>query len=269
MKKIIIFGILILVITLIWGFFVEPNIIQVEKISLEIKNLPPAFQGVKLVHLSDFHSKNFGEKEKKTLEILNKLNPDFVFLTGDIVDWKTRDLESCQDFWQEISRNYEGKVFGVYGNHDHRNPKFKNLKNLLNKSGIEILENELRKIKKDNEFIYLIGVDDPHLGFDNIEKAIEGVENNAPKILLAHSPEVFRKVKDKNIDLVLVGHTHGCQINFTILCNLILPLKYDKKYKRGLFEENSTYLYVNRGVGNTFLPIRINSFPEITLIELR
>ena len=269
MRLKIIFGILILIILgAAWISFVEPNMIKLEKFELKIKNLPAVFKGIKIVHLSDFHSKDFGKKERKTLEILNQLNPDFIFITGDIVDWKTRDFISCQDFWKELAINYEGKIFGVFGNHEHQNPKLKILKEILKESKIEILENESIILRRNEDFIYLIGVDDPHLGFDNIEKAMVGVEDERPKILLAHSPEIFRKVKDKNIDLVLTGHTHGSQINFPILDWLILPLKYDKQYKRGLFEENSTYLYVNRGIGTTFLPIRFNSFPEVTLITL-
>ncbi len=268
MKKIIFFCFGVLVLTFFWGVFIEPEMIKLERVSVKIKNLPPSFKNLKILHLSDLHSKNFGKKERKILEILSQLNVDFIFITGDIVDWETRDLKSCQKFWKELSKNYQGKVFAVFGNHDHRNKNFKTLKKLLKESGIEILNNESKKIKKDESFIYLVGVDDPHLGYDNIEKAMENVKKeNFPKILLAHSPEIFRKVKEKNFDLILVGHTHGCQIAIPIFCDLILPLKYDKKYKRGLFKENSTYMYVNRGIGETFLPIRINSFPEMTIIE--
>jgi len=270
MKTKIIFGILFSVILLgIWSFFVEPKIIKIEEVSIEIKNLPSSFKEIKIVHLSDFHSKNFGEREKKVLENLKQLNPDFIFITGDFVEWTTRDLNSCQYFWKELSKNYPKRIFGVLGNHEHRHPKFKIIKNLLAESGIEILDNKTKKIKKNEDFIYLIGVDDPHEGYDNIEKAMEGIKNENPKILLAHSPEIFRKVKDKNIDLILVGHTHGGQINIPFIINFFLPLKYDKKYKSGLFKENSTYLYVNRGIGTTVLPIRLNAPPEITLIELK
>ena len=263
------FLIFFLILAGIWGVFVEPRQIRVEKFSLKIKNLPPSFKNLKILHLSDFHSKKFGQKEKKVLEILNQLNPDFIFITGDIVDWTTRDFEGSQKFWKELSKNYESRIFGVYGNHDHRNKNFRDLNIFLKESKIEILNNESRKIERGKDYIYLIGVADPHLGYDDIEKAMKGIEGNAPKILLAHSPEIFRKINEKDIDLVLVGHTHGGQINIPIFADLILPLKYDKKYKSGLFKENSIYLYVNRGTGETILPIRINAFPEVTLIELK
>jgi len=258
-----------LILSGVWGFFIEPNCIKVEKLFLKAKNLPLSFQGLKILHLSDIHFKKFDRKEKKVLEILNRLNPDFIFITGDIIDEKTRDFESCRKFLEELSRNRQGKIYGVYGNHEHRNKRFGTLADLLRENKIEILDNESKKIEKNGEFFYLIGVNDPYSGHDDIEKAMEGVENNSFKILLAHSPEIFRKAKDKNINLVLVGHTHGAQVNLPFLSYFILPLKYDKKYKRGLFLEKSTYLYVNRGIGETFLPIRLNAFPEITLIELK
>ena len=270
MKKKIIVGVLFFIILLgFWSFFVEPKIIKIEKASIEIRNLPPSFKGTKIAHLSDLHSKNFGEREREVLELLNQIKPDFIFLTGDFVDWRTQDLKSCQNFWKKLSENHPEKIFGVLGNHDHHHPKFKIIRNLLKESGIEILENETKKIEKNGDFIYFIGVDDPHEGYDNIEKAMAGIETEIPKILLAHSPEIFRKVKEKSIDLVLVGHTHGGQINIPFITNLFMPLKYDKKYKSGFFEENSTLLYVNRGIGTTFLPIRFNASPEITLIELQ
>jgi len=240
---------------------------------LEIKGLPSFFIGTKIALLTDIHSKNYGEKEKKILKILNQLNPDFIFLAGDIVDWSAKNLTSCQKFWKELNKNHYGKVFAVYGNHEHLNPRFKTFNKLFRETEIEVLNNQTKKIEKNKKFVYLIGVDDPHLGYDNLNKAMEEIDadDQNPKILLSHSPEIFRAVKNSNkkIDLVLAGHTHGAQVNIPFLSDLILPLKYDKKYKAGLFKENSTYLYVSRGIGNSGLEIRFNSFPEITLIEIR
>jgi len=251
-----------------WSFFVEPRRIKIENIRIKIKNLSRSFQGIKIVQLSDLHSKDFGEKEKKSLEILAQLKPDFIFITGDFIDWKTSNLKSCQEFWKEISKNYPNKVFGVFGNHENHHPKSKTIKNLLTDSGVKIINNESVILRKNEDFIYLVGVDDPHENHDDIIKAMEQVENDAPKIMLAHSPEIFRRVKGQNIDLILTGHTHAGQINTPFITNLFLPVKYDRKYKSGLFKEDSTYLYVNRGVGTTLLPFRFNAPPEITLIEL-
>ncbi|MBI4653341.1 metallophosphoesterase [Candidatus Kuenenbacteria bacterium] len=277
----------------LWSFFIEPNIIEVEKISIKIENLPISFKGTKIIQLSDFHSKKFGKKEKKVLQILNDLKPDFIFITGDVIDWKTKNFKEIQKFWLELSKKFEGKIFAIYGNHDYWNRDFKIFDILFKESKIKILNNQSEKIKKGEDFIYLIGISEPCPNFDglnynnfrkicydklqkiyhnNLQIIFKGVgDEKIPKILLAHSPEIFREVKNfsSKIDLTLVGHTHGGQINIPFLANLILPVKYDKKYKEGLFKEDSKYLYVNRGVGESGLPIRFNSFPEITLIELK
>jgi len=252
----------------IWGFLIEPNAIKIENVSFEIKDLPSNFEDIKIVQLSDLHSRSFGKREEKVLEILSKIQPDFIFITGDIVDWTTKDIDSCQIFWQELSRNYQGRIFGVYGNHEHKNPRFNKVKAQIEESGIHILNNEARDIHIGEDTLCLIGVDDPHLGFDDINQAMAQTGKScALKILLAHSPEVFRNVKEMDIDLVLVGHTHGGQINIPFVVDFFLPLNYDKKYKEGMFYEDPTYLYVNRGIGTTFLPLRFNAPPEITLIR--
>jgi len=177
------------------------------------------------------------------------------------VDRRTHDLDDCQKFWEGFAEQHPGKVFGVLGNHEYRHPETDEIISRLEKSGIQLLNNE----SVEREDLILAGVKSPHLNRDNVDQALD----ERVDILLAHSPEIFRKVKDKNVGLVLVGHTHSGQINIPLLRWLVLPLKYGKKYREGLFEEQDTYMYVNRGVGTTLLPIRFNAPPEIGLIKLR
>lgn len=271
-KKIfLILAFLIFVISLFYySFIFEPHNIQIEKISIEIENLPEEFEGTKIVHLTDFHSKNFGEREKRVLEILKNLNPDFVFITGDLIDHSTKDLNSCQEFWQELGNQHQGKVFGVLGNHEHwlGSPDVVAIKKLLEKSGISILNNENRKIFQDNNYIYLLGVDDPDSEKDDLSKAIIDTEENIPKILLAHSPDIIDNLRKEKVDLILTGHTHGGQVIIPFIKPFWIPTKNRGKYASGLFEVNDTLLYVNRGIGTAALPIRFNCPPEITVIEL-
>lgn len=260
--------VILIVLFCFWGFLIEPNIIKVERLTIRIKNLPNSFNNLKIVHLTDTHLTNFGKKEKKVINIVSRLKPDLIVITGDIIDERTRDLKPCRLFFEGLSKNYQGKIFAVYGNHDHLTKKFEGLGNVLKENGVCVLDNESRKLCKGKDFIYLIGVDDPYLGYDDIDKATNGLEKNRIKILLAHSPDIHKGAKDKNISLILVGHAHGCQVNIPFLCNLFLPLRYSKKYKMGLFKSGSTYMYVNRGIGEVIAPVRINSFPEIGLIKL-
>lgn len=253
-----------------YSMIFEPNNIQIERQIITLENLPQSFDGVKIVQLSDFHSLWFGPRERKVLETLEELNPDFIFITGDFVDPITklvtdRDLSSVKVFWQKLGEKYKNRIFGVLGNHDN-----KIVKNYLEESKITILDNENKKLFFGNNFIYLIGVDDPWTGRDDLPKAMKKVEEDQPKILLAHGPEIIGKLKSKKIDLVLVGHTHGGQVNIPFLGRLIQPLfGYGRLYIKGLFKIENTILYVNRGIGTSFFPIRFYCQPEITLIELR
>ena len=254
----------------------EPNNLQIEREVITIQNLPQEFKGAKIVHLTDFHSYWFGPREKRVLEIIEKLNPDFVFITGDFVDLTTksvtdRNLSSVRVFWQELGERYRDRVFAVLGNHDY-DIEIKRVGDILGISGIEILSNENKRIFINNEFIYLIGVDDPRTNRDNLEKAMREIQEDRPKILLAHSPDIISEAAGRRIDLVLVGDTQGGQVNIPFLDRFLRYLKplteYGRKYISGLFKIDSTYLYVNRGVGTSMLPIRFNCPPEITLIEL-
>ena len=262
-------------VTLSWYSFVfEPNNIQIEKINIEMTNLPESFDGTKIVHLTDFHSYGFNKREKKVLEMVDGLNPDFVFITGDFVDRKTKEINSVQEFWQELGNKYQGKIFGVLGNHEYgnKNADSDSLEELLEESGIVILDNENQKIFQDDEYIYLIGVDDPDTGNDDLKKATVGTEKGIPKILLAHSPDIINdldSLKEEEIDLILAGHTHGGQIGIPFVRPFWVPTKNHGKYTSGLFIFDNVHLYVNRGVGLSVLPIRFNCPPEITVIELQ
>lgn len=251
----------------LWGFLIEPNLVITERIIID--NAPDFLKDQKMVQISDLHLREFGYREKKVLKILDNLNPDFIFITGDIVDWSTANLQVLEQFLQGLPAGCKNRIFAVWGNHDHRNNKFRAIKNILAENGIIVLNNESEKINIGENSFYLIGVDDPHSYYDDVESATAGVPDDSYNILLAHSPEIFRKLAGRDIDLALAGHTHGCQAGLPFICDLFLPVDYDKKYKKGLFWENSTYLYINRGIGLTFMPFRMNSLPEVTLINFK
>lgn len=262
----------ILFLVLIWySFIFEPYNFKVEKIAVNIKNLPSAFERVKIVQLSDMHSKRFGYKEKAVFSIVNKLNPDYIFLTGDIIDYETRSLDLCQPFWQVLGEKYQNRIFGVFGNHLHQNIRINvhEFRSVLEKCGITVLVNKNTRLQKGNNFIYLIGVDDPRTKHHDLKKAMHGVENNSVKILLAHCSDIMEELKQEQVDLILSGHTHGGQVKFPFIRPFWNPTIYRGRYNNGLFEIKGMSLYVSRGIGTDVLPIRFNASPEITLLELK
>ncbi|MDA2922985.1 metallophosphoesterase [Patescibacteria group bacterium AH-259-L07] len=261
----------ILIILLWYSVIFEPYHFKIENVVIKIKNLPRSFEGTKIIQLSDIHTKRFGRKEKAVLRIIQKLKPDYVVITGDLIDRKTKHLELCKPFWQEIGRLYQNRIFATFGNHLHanKNVNVHEFENILQQCGIDVLVNESRKLERDGEYIYLVGVDDPRTKHHNLKKALQQVEDAAVTILLAHSAEIMEDVSENQVDLILSGHSHGGQVKFPFIRPFWDPTIYHGKYNRGLFKIKDYTLYVNRGIGTSLLPIRFNSSPEITVFELR
>jgi uncharacterized protein len=265
MKKLL-FNLSLLIIVALFSFWmvvVEPNFIKTTHLEIGLKNVSESAQKLKIAQISDIHFKSFNTVPRKVTEELMRIKPDYLFITGDIVNWDLNKLDDLKDFLAKLSNNENVKIFGVFGNHEYLSKKFDSIKKILLDSKIRFLNNEAIMLP---EGINLIGLDDPHLNLSDIS-VLDKIDKTLPSIILAHSPEIFRDIKTENA-LVLTGHTHGGQVNIPILSNQFLPLNRDRQYKKGLFEENNKYLYVNRGLGTTFLPIRLNSFPEITIFTL-
>lgn len=259
----------LIIILAVYSIIVEPNfMIKTNVISLKFQKLPKAFDGYKIVQISDLHFGIFHLPIRNDLviNIISKIRPNLIVITGDLVS----NIGSAKDAIRFIKRlTFISNVVIVFGNWDHISG-FTSYKETLQKlSKVFVLENSHIVVTKNDERIYIIGVDDPHLGFDNLTKALSKVPNQAFKILLAHSPQIIDKAKGK-VDLILTGHTHGGQVVIPLIGPLFVPLpsKY-RKYVAGLFEIQGTYLYVNRGIGTNILPIRFNCPPEITVIILR
>ncbi len=246
----------------VYCFLIEPNRIKKEEIIVPLKNVSRELRNRTFVQISDVHFKRNSFKTKKLLKILDEIRPDYLFITGDLIGRKASNLKEFRIFVSGLRNRSRNLPIMVLGNHEHKNPKLKEFLKIIEESGIKVLRNE-KEILEDN--IILVGIDDPHTHHDDVSKVLP-LSENYPKIILAHSPEIFRKLNLKNA-LILCGHTHGGQADIPLLTKLILPLAYDRHYKKGLFHKEQVFMYINRGIGETFLPLRFNSPPEITIIK--
>lgn len=246
----------------VYSFLIEPYLIKKEEIKVALTDIPLSVRQKIFVQISDLHFKKESLKTKKVLKLLKEIEPDYLLITGDLIDRKTKNLEGFQKFVKELVKTSKNPPLMVLGNHERENPRLKDFLRIIQAAGIKVLLNE-KLILEDN--IILVGIDDPHTHHDNIDKILP-LPDDSPKIILAHSPEIFRKLNIKN-GLVLCGHTHGGQVDIPPFTRFILPLSYDRQYKEGLFFKKDFFMYVNRGVGETFLPLRFNSLPEITIIK--
>lgn len=274
-------------LSIIWGIWKGRYNFKVTKLSLTFPNLPKAFDGIKILQISDFHIGSFQgnpEMVNKAITLINEQNADYILFTGDLINNIAVELPEFISILQKLKSTYG--MYSILGNHDYgeyyhwatEEQLLKNMDDLYahHKSiGFNLLRNEAVKLQKDGEEIALIGVENwglpPFPQYGDLEKSLEPVKNVGFKILMSHDPSHWEaQVLNKtNIDLTLSGHTHGMQFAIRIPGWRWSPVKM--KYPRwgGLYTEGKQHLYVNIGIGYIAFPGRVGTPPEITLIELR
>ncbi|MEL1135777.1 metallophosphoesterase [Desulfitobacterium sp. THU1] len=238
--------------------------ITVKHYTIAVSNLPKEFEGFTILHLTDLHSKEYGDKQDKLLDLINRQSFDMVAMTGDFIDKSNPDVEPTLSLVKGLSSK---PIFFVPGNHEWSH-KFK-IKSVLETHGVEILENKGLKYSKGNSHIWIVGVDDPYLRRDRLDQALDGITDSQPRVLLAHAPNIFMPAAKSSIELVLVGHTHGGQVRLPMVGAVVAPGQgLFPKYDYGQFTSGSTNMIINCGLGESVLPIRFYSRPEIVLVKL-
>lgn len=256
----------------------------VQKVEIELPHLPEAFDGYKIVQISDVHSGSFDSKEKVKLgiDMINSLDAHIVVFTGDLVNSDKDEIDPYIPLFADISAR-DGK-FAVLGNHDYmgvyrsKTPDaYKmDLYQKFEDMGFDLMNNEHRRLEKNGQTIHLIGVENwgdsrwfPKEG--DLDAAVDGLSSDHVNILLSHDPTHWEKiVRDHpfKVDLTLSGHTHGFQFGIKWADFQWSPAQFRYKYWAGLYNENARYLYINRGFGFLGFPGRVGMWPEITEITL-
>lgn len=256
----------LLILLLCFYLYYQLFSVRITKYTISIKDLPASFDKFTILHLSDLHEKQFGKNQDKLMQQVNSTKYDIVVITGDLLSKYKNSISASIEL---INRLNSKPIYFVSGNHEWW-ANYDEFKELLLNNGVEVLDNRAEKITKDGKHIWLAGVDDPYLHKDRLDKALEDIDTQAPKVLLAHAPEIFSSAVKEKIDLVLVGHTHGGQIRIPLYGGaLIAPGQgMFPKLDYGLFKHEDTTMIINSGLGESILPVRINNRPEIGLIEL-
>jgi len=272
--------------TLMYGFGNKYRY-RVEKLKLHFENVPDAFRGMKMVHISDIHSGSLEDHAavKKGIQKILELNPDIIFFTGDLVNNTANEMEDKIELFSSVQAPMG--VYSILGNHDYgdyvqwgspdaKKQNLDALKATHAKLGWRLLLNENVSIEKDGQTLGLIGIENwgaraNFSKYGDLKKAYQGAEDHSFKILLSHDPshweaQVCKEYND--IDLMLSGHTHGMQFGVEIPGFRWSPVQYVYKQWGGLYKNNHQHLYVNRGFGFLGYPGRVGILPEITVIEL-
>jgi predicted MPP superfamily phosphohydrolase len=239
--------------------------IVVRQNDLVFANLPARFDGFTILHLSDLHVELNEAAMLRVSELVGDLSYDLCVLTGDYRFKTYGPFAAALDGVARVRRHLRGPVYGVLGNHDTIQ-----MVPALEAMGIRMLMNECAAIVRDDQRIYLAGVDDAHFyRMDNIEKAALEIPEGAFSILLSHTPEIYRQAAHAHFALMLSGHTHGGQLclpgSIPIMLEAVLP----RHMGAGRWQYNEMTGYTSVGAGSSVVPVRLNCPPEITLHRLR
>lgn len=271
---------------LIYGVFRGGYNYTVRRVSLKLPHLPAAFNGLRVVQISDIHSGSFTVTNplKRAVELINEEQPDLVFFTGDMVNNQSGEIIPFIDIFKNI-RAKKG-VYSIFGNHDYgdyhswpdKEAKQANLQQLVEvheQLGWKLLRNENVVLGEEGEQLAIIGMENWGTRFQkygDMAKSYAGAEKASVKLLLSHDPshwdaEVLKSFPE--VDVTFSGHTHGAQMGIEIPGFVKWsPSQYLYDRWAGLYQEGKQYLYVNRGLGFLAYPGRLGISPEITVIDL-
>jgi uncharacterized protein len=260
---------LLVAVLLGYGLYVEPNWFEVKEISLNLPHLSPAFDGYKVVQISDIHAdRYFRISNLDTIaQKINDQHPDLVVLTGDYVS-KGRVPEAVGAIATSF-RQIEAKdgILAILGNHDYW-AKAKDVTRELTRYQIKLLKNQLVTINRGSDQLSIGGVDDVWAGKPDLKAVLKELGDKQGAILLAHEPD-FADIAaaSHQFDLELSGHSHGAQVRVPF-SDVVLP-RLGKKYPHGQYQVLDMIQYTNRGIGLGGIPVRFNCRPEITSFILR
>lgn len=276
-NKVLLFT-LVVIIALGGFFYWENNSITTSEIMFKNENIPQSFKGYKILQISDLHNKEFGNKQDKILEKIEKINPDIIVVTGDLIDANKTNVDVAMELIDKAI--HIAPIYFVSGNHEAWSNSYNSLKVKLENKGVVVLENEKTHVSKGKDSIDIIGLSDTsfidseklqYAGNYETENLLNKLtkDSNNFKILLSHRPELFDVYSHSNVDLVFSGHAHGGQFRLPFVGGLIAPDQgLFPKLTEGIHTKNNTSMIVSRGLGNSIIPIRLFNRPELIVVTL-
>ena len=267
---------------LIFGATEGKQHFQVKEVDIVSKDVPEGFEDYRIVQIADIHAGSWGENTdamQKAVSIINKLHPNLIVFTGDLVNNLACELDAFIPVFSQLKA--KDGVYSVLGNHDYstyiqwENPneqkaQLDSLKAKQAQMGWTLLNNTHIKLYQQNDSIALIGVENsgrpPFPDRAKLTEAMKGTEGMF-QILLSHDPSHWKRevLPQTDIHLMLAGHTHAMQtkiLGFT-------PAQFVYPENEGLYQEGEQMLYVNIGLGHLLYPMRLGAWPEITLLTLK
>jgi predicted MPP superfamily phosphohydrolase len=238
----------------------------IRNVSVEFAGLPRGLEGYRILHLSDLPIDGMDGLAEILAELLPSLTVDLCVLTGDYRYQTYGPCDAVHPRMRRVIKAVRSRhgVVGILGNHDCAEIAVE-----LERAGVRMLINEAVGIGSPDERLWVIGVDDPHY-YDcaDLAGALAEVPEDAFRLLLAHTPEMYDEAAGAGIDLYLTGHTHAGQIRLPLLGPLALHCACPRPYSQGHWMHSGMNGYTSSGVGCSLLPVRFGCPPEIAVIEL-
>ena len=264
-----------------FGFIEGWKRLELKHITFTSPDLPPYFDGYRLVQITDFHLGSFppgNDFVQKVVDATNNEEPDMILFTGDLVNNQASEVEPYLDTLKQLHAS-DG-IYSIWGNHDyceygnnHSIGALKRNRRMLygyqERLGWHQLMNEHHVVSHGMASIAVIGVENPgqppFTNRSNLKKAMKGLKPDMFKILLSHDPHHWRReVVGKKIQLTLAGHTHAGQLKI----GKWTPARMAFKEWGGAYRIGEQMLYVSSGIGGSF-PFRLGAWPELTVITLK
>lgn len=240
--------------------------IRVAETGIELDNLPDGFSNCRILFISDFHIELMENIADKIIELTKNIEYDCCFLGGDYSMFDIFDMDKTRQGMRKIVGHLKtGRIYGVLGNHDYYETAA-----FLQSLGVTMLINENTAIERGGAAIYLAGVDDCYI-FDSADtrQASAGIPRGAFKILLSHSPQLYRQAQKLGFNLFLTGHTHGGQICLPGSIPLFKSAKVPRRFAKGLWRYKTMIGFTSAGVGSCNVAARFFCQPEIAVLTLK
>lgn len=259
---IIILIVLLLLIYIISGFH---NPLKVTAYSYTSSKIPASFEGFKIIHISDFHCKDFGYQEEDLIRIITKETPDIILFTGDSID-----DEHPIDNYRYLLEGIAGiaPVYYINGNHEY-DPlaPYEEMLTLHEQYHVTNLNDASTVITVNDESILLSGLDFRNT-MTGLRNEIEYANTSVFNILLYHGTDKFDGIAPYNYDLVLSGHTHGGIVCLPFIGGIISNEKeFFPKYDSGIYTVGVSTMISSRGLGDAAVP-RFHNPREVVSITL-
>lgn len=263
------FVFIIFIIISIANVFLGVCFTKLEEVSINTNKLPEG-SSIRILQISDVHNKKSIGSNKQLIKLTQEAQPDIIVITGDLIDYKTKDLENVYELVEGLA-TINRKIYFVTGNHEWRGDLAEELMMGLSKRGVKLLDNNNEFVKIRDLSLNLCGVADWTSGQLDLNKALKGADSNIYTVMLAHDPWIINDYKDFVPDLTLSGHTHGGQIRLPWVGAILAPgQKLFPELDKGFYNlKNDKYLYIDSGVGTSAFPIRYLNRSQITLITIK